>query len=271
MTLAIHPRMCQQIRKHRVEVAACHGIRSTRFAFGTNVHRKTLFLLTLALLAGFPLIAGSQALPSTEDSSSTLAGALSVGSKPVYSRPTEKAKFRNYVFDAFGPIPFVSAGFAAGISQATNTPPEWHQGAEGYGKRFGSDLGIAMVSTTTRYALSEAFKEDALYYRCECRGAFPRLRYAALTTLIARRGQDGHRVFSVPALIAPYAGSMTAVYGWYPDRYTAKDGFRMGNYSLLAHVGGNIAREFLYSEAHSLLSRIHFGKSRSSPGVGPTE
>ena len=78
--------------------------------------------------------------------------------------------------------------------------PEWGQGAEGYGRRFGSDFAIAAISTTTRYALSEAFKEDTLYYRCECKGVFPRLRHAVISTLTARRGEDGHRVFSFPRL-----------------------------------------------------------------------
>ena len=30
---------------------------------------------------------------------------------------------------------------------------------------------------------------------------------------------------------------MTAVYGWYPGRYGAKDAFRMGNYSLWGTLG----------------------------------
>ena len=59
------------------------------------------------------------------------------------------------------------------------------------------------------------------------------------STLTARRGEDGHRVFSLPALVAPYAGAATAVYGWYPNRFGAKDAFRMGNYSLLAFAGEN--------------------------------
>jgi hypothetical protein len=89
------------------------------------------------------------------------------------------------------------------------------------------------VGATTRYGLSEAFKEDALYYRCECRGVFPRSSHAIVSILTARRGENGHRVFSVPALVAPYAGTMTAVYGWCPGRYGARDAFRMGNYSML--------------------------------------
>jgi hypothetical protein len=120
---------------------------------------------------------------------------------------------RNYFFDAYGPYPIFGAALTAGIDQLGNSPPEWNQGVEGYSKRFGSNLGIAAVGTTTRYGLSEAFSEDTLYYRCECRGVFPRMSHALISVFTARRGEDGHRVFSFPALVAPYAGSMTAVYG----------------------------------------------------------
>jgi hypothetical protein len=86
-----------------------------------------------------------------------------------------------------------------------------------------------------------------------------------ISTLTARRGSDGHRVFSFPALVAPYAGTMTAVYGWYPGRYGAKDALRMGNYNLLAYAGGNIALEVLYSGPHSLLSRMHLNNRHGAP------
>jgi hypothetical protein len=218
----------------------------------------------------------AQALANAEDSSSSAVG-TPVPSTPVvqtdltYTRPSEKTKLHNYVFDAFGPYPIVGAAFAAGINQVYNTPPEWKQGAEGYGRRFGSNFAIAGISTTTRYALAQAFKEDTLYYRCECKGVFPRLGHAFISTLTARRGIDGHRVFSFPALVAPYAGTMTAVYAWYPSRYDAKDALRMGNYTLLGYVGGNIALEFLYGGPHSLLSRMHLSKANGAqtPGSNP--
>jgi len=266
---ALQMRFRQRRRNDCADLAATQWLPSTGLLAGTMNGLAKPILLTLAFIVGFPSIAGSQALAEADVASNTVTTASSVRSFPAYSRPTEKQKFKNYAFDAVGPYPFVAAGFAAGINQLSNTPPEWHQGAEGYGRRFGSDFGIAMVSTTTRYALSEAFKEDELYYRCECQGVFPRLRHATLATLTARRGMDGHRVFSAPALIAPYAGSMTAVYGWYPGRYGAKDAFRMGNYSLLAYAGGNIAMEFLYSGPHSLLSRVHLGKIHRTPEPGP--
>jgi hypothetical protein len=176
----------------------------------------------------------------------------------------------NYAFDAFGPYPIADSAVAAGIGQFTNAPPEWKQGMAGYSRRLGSDFGILAAGTTTRYALSEAFREDSLYYRCECRGVLPRLGHAIVSTLIARRGEDGHRVFSLPALVGPYAGSFTAVYGWYPDRFGAKDAFRIGNYDLLSYAGGNVALEFFLSGPHSLLSRMHLNNTHKAPDPGPS-
>ena len=236
---------------------------------GMNVKRAMLLSFVTAVLATLPIETRSQSLSSSEGLSVTERVATSSNLDLTYVRPTQKTMVINYTFDAFGPYPIVGAAFAAGINQLSNAPPEWNQGAKGFGKRFGSDFGIAVIGTTTRYGLAEAFKEDTLYYRCECSGMFPRLRHAATSTLTARRGEHGHRAFSFSALVAPYAGSMTAIYGWYPDRYGAKDAFRMGNYSILGYLGGNIALEFLYSGPHSMLTRMHLNNGHGAPDPGP--
>jgi hypothetical protein len=229
-----------------------------------------LLIIAALAFAFLPMLAQAQLLADPGSSPRVVA---STETRPnlTYTRPTAKTKLHNYIFDAFGPYPIVGAGAAAGINQAYNTPPEWKQGAAGYGKRFGSDFGIAAVSTTTRYALAQAFKEDTLYYRCECKGVFPRLKHAVISTLTARRGEDGHSVFSFPSLVAPYAGTMTAVYAWYPGRYNGKDALRMGNYTMLGYVGANIGLEFLYRGPNSFLSRMHLNNGRGAvtPGSNP--
>jgi hypothetical protein len=228
-----------------------------------------ILLLVFANLTTITVLAKAQALVASGGYSSRPVDLSVSTASPqpdlTYVRPPETTKLRNYAFDAFGPYPIVGAGIAAGISQFQNTPPEWKQGAEGYSKRFGSDFAIAATTTTLRYGLSEALREDTLYYRCECKGLFPRLKHAVISTFTARRGVDGHRVFSFPDLVSPYAGTMTAVYGWYPGRYDYKDAFRMGNYSLLGYVGANISLEFLYSGPHSLLTRMHLNDSHGAP------
>jgi len=228
-------------------------------------------LLVLLLIANLVVLAEpakAQPLPDSGTAASIVTGQTAAQPGQVYTRPTQKIKLRNYLFDAFGPYPIIGAAFAAGISQAHDAPPEWKQGASGYFRRYESIFAIAAVSTTTRYALAQALKEDTLYYRCDCKGVFPRLRHAVISTFTARRGDDGHLVFSVPGLVAPYAGSMTAIYGWYPGRYDAKDAFRIGNLNLLAHVGGNIALEFIYSGPRSFLSRMHLNNEHGVPNPG---
>jgi hypothetical protein len=86
-----------------------------------------------------------------------------------------------------------------------------------------------------------------------------------ISTLTGRRGEDGHRVFSVPSLIAPYVGTSVAVAAWYPGRYSEKDAFRQGNYSLLAYMGGNVVLEFFPSGPHSLLSKMHLQNRHGAP------
>ncbi|MFZ0956263.1 MAG: hypothetical protein WAN60_07960 [Candidatus Sulfotelmatobacter sp.] len=231
-----------------------------------SMRRIVLLLLAVPALS---LLAGAQSLADSADSPGTVVSTTTAPADLTYVRPTEKIRLHNYLFDAFGPYPIAGAALASGINQVDNSPPEWGQGAAGYGRRFGSDFGIAVVTTTTRYALAHAFREDTLYYRCECKGVFPRLRHALISTFTGRRGEDGHRVFSFPALVAPYAGSMTAVYAWYPNRYDAMDGFRMGNYSLLGYAGENVALEFIYSGPHSLLSRMHLNNAHGAPSPNP--
>jgi len=233
------------------------------------LHLNMVLLAISALFVTLPLTMRSQSLaPSTTPTGAESNTALAKPDR-TYIRPTQKTKLKNYLFDAYGPYPVFGSALGAGFSQLTNSPPEWNQGAEGYGKRVGSDFAIAATGTTVRYGLAEAFKEDTLYYRCDCRGFVPRLRHAVLSTLTARRGQDGHSVFSVPSLLAPYAGSFTAVYGWYPDRFGAKDAFRIGNYTMLAQMGANISLEFIYSGPHSLLSRMHLNNGHGAPMEGP--
>ncbi len=226
-----------------------------------KIGRLSPLLFALALAAVPPLLKAQ--VPSALRSSSS-AAILPATPTPLlpdltYFRPPQKTKLRNYFFDAFGPYPIVGAALVAGVNQAYNSPREWGQGAQAYSERFGSDFGIAVVTTTTRYAMAEAFREDTLYYRCECKGAFRRLGHAVISTVTARRGEDGHRVFSFPALVAPYAGTMTAVYGWYPGRYRAEDALELGSYSLAGFAAENIAREFFYNGPRSLLSHMHLG------------
>jgi len=143
------------------------------------------------------------------------------------------------------------------VQQAENAAPEWGQGWDAYGVRVANNFGINLVTQTTRYGLAQVFHEDTLFYRCECDGFVPRLKHALISTVTARRGDDGHRTFSFSSLVAPYAGGEVAALAWYPSRYNDKDGFRIGNYNLAVQAGLNVALEFIYGGPHTFLGRHH--------------
>jgi hypothetical protein len=233
-----------------------------------KMFRFGLSLIAIASLGALAPTVNAQSLTDTGYSSSSAVSPLPNKPQPqldlTYRRPTEKAKLHSYLFDTFGPYAIAGAVVAGALDQAENTPREWRQGWGAYSERVASDFGIEMITTTTRYALAEAFREDTLYYRCECQGVLRRLRHAAISTVTARHGEDGHRRLSFAAIVAPYAGTMTAVYGWYPSRYGASDGLRMGNYALLGSLGGNIASEFIYGGPHTLFKSVDL---HASPGT----
>ena len=126
--------------------------------FQMRLRQSILLLFAIAYIAALPIMAKAQSLTDASGFVASTAPQADL----VYTRPTQEIKLRNYVFDAFGPYPISGAAVVAGVGQMDNTPAAWGQGMAGYGKRFGSALGIAAISTTTRYALAEAFKETHL-------------------------------------------------------------------------------------------------------------
>lgn len=237
-------------------------------ALDIKIH-LTALLSSVLILWVLPPAAAAQSLALEADASTVAATVSSTRPLSDYTRPTHKVMLNNYLLDTLGPYPITIAAGIAGFNQIYSSPPEWGQDAQGYGKRIGSNFGIEAIGTTSRFAMAAALKEDTLYYRCECTGVLRRTGYAVLSTVTARHGIDGHRAFSFSGLVSPYVGAGAAVYGWYPDRYGAKDAFRMGNYTLLAYVGGNIALEFITFNPRSLLSRMHMKSMHGAPESGP--
>ncbi len=192
------------------------------------------------------LIATSAAAHSQSTSSQqpgTAAVTRYVANPAPYTFPDSLRQFHNYLYSAFGPPAFISSAVGAGLDQRKPAPPEWDSGAPGYAERYGWRFGMQLVTQTTAYSLGALIHEDVAYHRCACSGLLPRTTHAFVSTLTARTG-SGRTVFSVPALVSPYAGSFTAVNAWYPARYEPADALRIGSMSFVFKAAGNLVGEF---------------------------
>lgn len=162
----------------------------------------------------------------------------------TYEFPTNRERFDRYVKDTVGPFRLVRTAASAGIDQWRDTPEEWEQGMKGYGKRFASSFGRNAVQQTITYGLDEALDQDSSFHRSNREGFFPRVKHAFLETITSRT-KSGKRVLSAPRLAGVYGSAVIATETWYPERYSYKDGLRIGTGTLLTGFGINLVREFI--------------------------
>lgn len=242
-------------RKHQKhDDASGTGKRKRERCYGTQMSRIERVVLLAVCIA--LTLAGSRALaqgPNAKEPSNNKArGTEAEAQQTGYVRPDFHQRLRNYELSTFGAPQMATVVFGAAISQADSVPPDWGQGWGSYGERLASHFGSSLTEGTTNFALAEALRLDTKYYPCTCKGIWPRVRHALISSVTARSGEDGHRVFSVPAVASAYAGAF-ATQAWYPSRYNAMDSFRTGNYNFLDSVGMKIALEFL----HPVMKKFH--------------
>jgi hypothetical protein len=155
-----------------------------------------------------------------------------------------KDKFVLFVQDSFDPVTFLATGFNAGLDQAADSDPSYGQGAEGYGRRFGSEFaGQASSRFFKDFAYPWIFSEDPRYYRLAHGSARRRLLHALEHAVVAHR-DNGTRMFN----ISEWLGTTSTVVlsnTYQPDN---ERGFSPAAqrvcYSILQDMGFDVLREF---------------------------
>ena len=186
------------------------------------------------------------ARPTGETVGATTTTKLKSDPYDTFVFPTHRERFDRYVKDTVGPFRLTRSAVAAGLDQWRDTPEEWGQGMKGFGKRYASSLGRNAIQQTVTYGLDEALGVDSSFHRSGREGLMPRVKHAFLETITSRT-KSGNRIISAPKLAGVYTGAIVATETWYPERYSYKDGLRMGTGTLLTSFGINLVREFFIS------------------------
>jgi hypothetical protein len=164
-----------------------------------------------------------------------------------YTRPTAKKRFNSYVMGMVGPVALAKTVVRAGYSTWTNSPEEWGDHWEGFGRRVASGFGKNVIESTVTYGLDETFKLDSGYYRSRKKDFKSKMSNALLSTVTARN-TSGKRVFGFPHIAGTYAGHIIAAEAWYPGRFDYKDGLKSGTISLGISAAFNVFKEFVWKK-----------------------
>ena len=110
---------------------------------------------------------------------------------------TSGQKFKTVAEGCFDPVEVAFIGTQAGIDQADNANPTYHQGFAGYSRRFGTDYADAIIGNFGTGAIFPTLlHQDPRYYQMGTGPFFHRFMHAALRVVVTRSDSSEKREFN---------------------------------------------------------------------------
>lgn len=214
--------------------------------------------LTLCVSLLLPACAPAQELPQAPaaqqpaEHGGILSNYGSVSVNDHLPPQTVGQKFKMAAIDSFAPSTFAVRAVVAGVDEARDSIPEFHQGAAGYGRYYWHSMTDSAIETIlVEFVVPVATHEDTRYYRLGSGGVTKRTLYAVRRVFVTRR-DGGGETFNVSEIVGSGAGAgISNLYYPRPERTfgnTAESwGLNVGIDAL-----GFAAREFMPDVVHAL-------------------
>ena len=156
-----------------------------------------------------------------------------------------RQKLQLAVRSVIDPVTFLISGAAAGVQQAADAFPGYHQGAAGYFKRFGANQADATVGTLLGGAIFPIlFRQDPRYFYLGHGTNWHRTVYA-LSTAVITRGDNGRRQPNYSGIFGDVAaGAVSNLYYPASDRNGASLTIINGLINAAGDGVGNVLQEF---------------------------
>ena len=180
-------------------------------------------------------------------------GSVSVNDK--LPSQTAGEKFKMAIKDDFGPSTFVVRAAVAGVDEARNSIPEFHQGGAGFGRYYWHSLADSVVENTlVEFVVPVATHEDTRYYRLGSGGVVKRVAYAVKRVVVIRSDAGGD-TFNFSEIVGAVAGAgISNLY--YPRRErTFKNTAETCGLNVGIDGATFVVREFLPDVMHALFHR----------------
>jgi hypothetical protein len=169
----------------------------------------------------------TEGVASQTDSAVSLPGGFPDAPSPSNTQPADtpafpsamspKQKIRYATDNAFGIPSLIFAAAGAGVNQTQDLYPEFHQGAEGYGRYYWhSYADQAVDSYFVNFVLAEALHTDPRYHPLLSGGVWARTKHAGASLLLTHT-DAGHLTFNTAQVLGSgVAASASSLY--YPER-----------------------------------------------------
>jgi len=182
-----------------------------------------------------------------------------------------RQKFNLASHSAFDPVSFLSIGLVAGIEQARNIYPAYHQGAEGYAKRYGASFGDEAIGRLFASAVYPSlFHQDPRYfYKGPGGGTKTQRAVYAISRAFVTRNDRGKTVPNYSLLLGRLtAGAIANAYHPAPDRGVGLT-FENAFLNIGGHAADNLVREFLVRRFIRSVPSFANGQASAPPQTAP--
>ena len=234
-------------------------------------HAVTTFTARFALICGFgfaslvPLYA-QQSAEQSFDSTPAQTSAGQTADSDVPAAPTPQSSTNSVVIPAtltFGerlriyersfvtPESLIGPALGAAVGQAKNTPPEWGQGASGYGTRLGSAYGRSVIARTVALGVATVDREDSRFQPSHETGVWRRTKHAVVGTFVSRTPSGG-QMPAISRLVGVYSAAFIANAWEPPSQDSSTKAWERGSTALASSVGWHVFEEFWPDIRHAL-------------------
>lgn len=165
---------------------------------------------------------------------------------------TTKQKFKAVAEGCFDPVEVVFIGIQAGIGQADNVDPTYHQGFIGYSRRFGTDYADVVIGNFGTGAIFPTLlREDPRYFQRGKGNFLYRFGYAALRVGMTRSDRTGKSEFNFSEFLGNGMAA-AASNAYHPGPHTVASSMDVLSTQLVLDSLGYELKEF-WPDIHRLL------------------
>jgi hypothetical protein len=158
---------------------------------------------------------------------------------------TAKDEIKLVLQDSFDYSSFIYVGIVAGIGQAENSYPEFHQGAAGYARYYWHSMADAVGENAfTEFLVPYPTREDPRYYTLGRGGFAKRMVYSVSRLAITRKNYEAGNTINLAEIVGAGASAGISTL-YYPSAYDTWTKTGQKWLLQLAVDGlGNVTKEF---------------------------